>query len=69
MGICRDSYWAYSDYGVKERTEKRGIPIKILVMDSTDDKSQEKAMAENKNKSKNKSGTDSTETEKPEKKR
>ena len=32
----------------KERREKRGIPSKILVMDSTEDKSQEKTVAENK---------------------
>ena len=34
------------------------------MMDSTEDKSQEKTMAENKKTSENKSGTDSTETEK-----
>ena len=38
-------------------------------MGSTEDKSQEKTMDENKKTSENKSGTDSTETEKSEKKR
>ena len=38
------------------------------MMDSTEDKSQEKAMDENKKTSENKSGTDSTKTEKTEKK-
>ena len=39
------------------------------MMDSTEDKSQEKTMDENKKTSENKSGTDSTETEKTEKNR
>ena len=38
------------------------------MIDSTEDKSQEKTMAENKKKSENKPGTDSTVTEKTEKK-
>ena len=41
----------------------------MSIMYSTEDKSQEKTMAENKKTSENKSGTDSTETEKSEKKK